>query len=231
MSEYSIQLRYVCESVSGLSESVCAVTDINSVIATAITKLIDNDIMFKDADYTKALLKKIFTHYYFREIGAETPAMFRFYLNSKLREIMPYYNKLYKLQDEMIDKEFIDEATKEHSVNNYSTDSNSTSTNQSTTNNTTNSVSKFSDTPQNMLSNVIDNKYLTTANIDDVTANGGGTSSGNTTNHATSSNINDATKDNRNRNMIDIYNDYKMLYNNIDLDIINQLEELFMQVW
>ena len=231
MSEYSIQLRYVCESVSGLSESVCAVTDVNSVIATAITKLIDSDIMFKDADYTKALLKKIFTHYYFREIGAETPAMFRFYLNSKLREIMPYYNKLYKLQDEMIDKEFIDSTSTEHLVNNGSGHGDSSGNVTTVNDNTTNSVSKFSDTPQNMLSNVINNKYLTTANIDDVTAKGTNQSTSHSGNTYGSLNVIDTTKENRNRNMVDIYNDYKMLYNNIDLDIINQLEELFMQVW
>lgn len=49
-----------------------------------------------DDKYRDVLCSKICTHYYFREIGMETPAIFIFRLNNKLNEIMPYYNELYK---------------------------------------------------------------------------------------------------------------------------------------
>ena len=51
--------------------------------------------IFKE-EYRTILNKKILDHYYTREIGAETPALFRFWLNRRMNEIMPYYNKLYK---------------------------------------------------------------------------------------------------------------------------------------
>lgn len=49
-----------------------------------------------DEEYRAVLNKKIVDHYYFREIGMETPGLFRFYLNRTMHEIMPYYNQLYK---------------------------------------------------------------------------------------------------------------------------------------
>lgn len=38
----------------------------------------------------------IINHFYFREIGFETVAMFDWYLSTTLNEIMPYYNKLFE---------------------------------------------------------------------------------------------------------------------------------------
>lgn len=49
-----------------------------------------------DEGYRGTLNAKILQHYWFREIGQETPALFRFMLNRKMNEIMPYYNELYK---------------------------------------------------------------------------------------------------------------------------------------
>lgn len=49
-----------------------------------------------DEAYRNVLNNKIKSHYYFREIGQETPNRFKFYLDTKLNEIMPYYNELYK---------------------------------------------------------------------------------------------------------------------------------------
>ena len=47
-------------------------------------------------DYRSYLNQKIINHFYFREIGAETPDRFNFYLERKMREIMPLYNQLYQ---------------------------------------------------------------------------------------------------------------------------------------
>lgn len=49
-----------------------------------------------EANHKRELEQKIIGHYYFNEIGAETPDRFRHYLNQHLREIMPYYNALYR---------------------------------------------------------------------------------------------------------------------------------------
>lgn len=70
---------------------------------TQLRDLVENgyDLGLKDYPifneaYREILNKKIIDHYYMREIGAETPALFVFYLNRKMQEIMPYYNKLYE---------------------------------------------------------------------------------------------------------------------------------------
>lgn len=47
-------------------------------------------------DHKRELESKIIGHYYFNEIGAETPDRFKHYINQHLREIMPYYNKMYE---------------------------------------------------------------------------------------------------------------------------------------
>ncbi len=49
-----------------------------------------------DESYRAILNRKILEHYWFREIGLETADRFKWFLNVKLNEIMPYYNKLYE---------------------------------------------------------------------------------------------------------------------------------------
>lgn len=48
-----------------------------------------------DEDYRKELQKKILLKYYTREICEETFGLWKLRLNSKMNEIMPYYNQLY----------------------------------------------------------------------------------------------------------------------------------------
>ena len=55
-----------------------------------------NDYPIYDEDYRQVLNNKIINHFYLREIGAETPDRFNFYLGRKMQEIMPYYNQMYK---------------------------------------------------------------------------------------------------------------------------------------
>lgn len=59
------------------------------------------DIGLKDypifmEEHRETLNNKIIEHYRFREIGLETPMLFKLYLNRKMNEIMPYYNQLYE---------------------------------------------------------------------------------------------------------------------------------------
>ena len=59
-------------------------------------KLALTDYPIFDENYRHYLNQKIIDHYYFREIGQETPDRFNFCLRRKMNEIMPYYNELYK---------------------------------------------------------------------------------------------------------------------------------------
>lgn len=51
-----------------------------------------------DPSFRSALNSKIVDHYWGYEIGSETPSMFKYRINAKMREIMPYYNLLFKAQ-------------------------------------------------------------------------------------------------------------------------------------
>ena len=75
MSKYTTELRYLIESNFDLG--------------------LDEYPIF-DESYRQLLNDKIINHYYFREIGMETAELFKRYLNQTMREIMPYYNQLYK---------------------------------------------------------------------------------------------------------------------------------------
>lgn len=63
-------------------------------------KLPLDDYPIFDEAHRATLNDKIIAHYYFREIGQETPSRFSFNLRRKMNEIMPYYNQLY--ESEMI---------------------------------------------------------------------------------------------------------------------------------
>lgn len=76
---------------------------IRAYYTTTLTSLLDsgfdiglNDYPIWDESYRNTLNAKIIDRYLFREIGFETPTMFKFYLNRTMNEIMPYYNKLYE---------------------------------------------------------------------------------------------------------------------------------------
>ena len=75
MSKYTTELRYLIESGFDIGLK---------------------DYPIFDENYREPLNRKIINHYYFREIGMETAELFKRYLNNTMREIMPYYNQLYK---------------------------------------------------------------------------------------------------------------------------------------
>ena len=95
MSKYTTQVRFICESVSGHTDSV-GFDDVDSVIEDAIPHIFDFDFPIFDENYREVIETKILRHYYTREIGLETYGLWKLKLQTKLNEIMPYYNKLYQ---------------------------------------------------------------------------------------------------------------------------------------
>lgn len=94
MSKYTTEVRFICETLSGLTESA-GLSDVETVIETAREQVFDFDYPIFDTEYKSVLETKILKHYYTREIGEETVGLWKLRLNTKLNEIMPYYNKLY----------------------------------------------------------------------------------------------------------------------------------------
>lgn len=185
MSKYTTELRYICETEAGLSESV-DYSKIKDVIAKAIPKIFDFDFPIFDENYRNVLETKILKHYYTREIGLETYGLWKLKLDTKLNEIMPFYNQLYKSAllefNPLYEVDYSktgnrdSSGTRDNTENNNESYDESTDTNESHDDSTTNSndgtltkgttttiTNYFSDTPQGAISNVIDGTYLTNA--------------------------------------------------------------------
>lgn len=213
-----------------------------------IKTLIDNNFDFKmtsypifDESYRSTLNEKILNHYYENEIGFETAPLFRFYLNQKLNEIMPYYNELYKAQKKLIDENLllnnvnITEQLQGSNTNNTTTTGNSNS--QSTNNGTSNNKNLFQDTPQGEISNtdINNQKWATNLTLDSNTSNNTindtSSNSGTANVQGTNNYIKTIIGNNGGKFNIDLLNDIKNNLMNIDLMIINDLNELFMQIF
>ena len=56
-----------------------------------------------EESYRSTLNNKIIEHYYFKEIGTDTLARFRWYMRTTMSEIMPRFNALYEAQNKITD--------------------------------------------------------------------------------------------------------------------------------
>lgn len=209
-----------------------------------IKSLIENKFDFQltsypifDENYRETLNNNILNHYYENEIGFETASLFRFYLNQKLNEIMPYYNNLYKVQKEIIEKDLLLNNVNliESLERTNNTDTKTNSNSKSTNKGENNSKNLFQDTPQGEISSTdIDNqKWATNITLDknssDNTINDVSASTGSA--DTTEKYIKTIIGNNGGKFNIDILNDIKNNLMNIDLMVINDLNELFMQIF
>ena len=205
-----------------------------------IKTLIDNNFDFKmtsypifDENYRETLNHNILYHYYENEIGFETAPLFRLYLNQRLNEIMPKYNELYKAQKKLIDENLLlnnVNLTETLSGQNATTTS---STSQSTNSGTSNNKNLFQDTPQGQISNTdINNQtWATNLTLDSNTSNNTINDSSSATGSGTNSYLKTIIGNNGSKFNIDILNDIKNNLMNIDLMIIDELYDLFMQIF
>lgn len=95
MSKYTTQLRFICETSAGQTESQ-GYTKVANIIKTAAPKIFDFDFPIFDENYRLPLETKILRHYYTQEICEETVGLWKLRLEDKLNLIMPYYNRLYE---------------------------------------------------------------------------------------------------------------------------------------
>lgn len=196
-----------------------------------IKSLLDNNFDFGlqnypifNETYRNILNNNILNHYYENEIGFETANLFKFYLNQKLNEIMPYYNILYTAQEDIIkDKLFDNVDLKEKSNRINKTNTNSTSSS------TSNNKNLFQDTPQGKIDMTIfeNQTYATNLTLNNGKINDESNSSGNNNEDF----IRNVKGSNGGKYKIEILNDIKNNLMNIDLMIINDLNELFMQIF
>lgn len=211
MSMYTTELRYICESYAGLTESV-GYNNIENVIKKALPKIFDFDFPIFDEDYRAVIETKIIKHYYTREISEETVGLWKLRLNTKMNEIMPYYNQLYKAWSVDFNPLYDTDITTEHTLDNESTQTTSGK-----------STDRFSDTPQGSLQNIENNTYLSNATIVDSNASG--------TSNSTDEYLEKITGKRGSMSYSKMLDEYRESLINIDSMIIVDLKDLFFKLW
>ena len=239
MSNYTTEVRYICEAKAGLTESK-GQNDVNSIIAASLSSIFNFDFPIFDEAYRSVLETKILKHYYTREIAFESVGLWQLKLDTRLNEIMPYYNQMYNSEllefnpfyD--VDYTFTHEGERNdtgHSTDDYDSTVSSTGTGSS------NAWDKFSDTPQGAVSGIQNDTYLTNAR-----------NATNSNSYSDSkSQSDDRTNDTR-FNSLDEYvntmvgkmgttsysellNKFRDTFLNIDMMIIEELQDLFFNLY
>lgn len=95
MSKYTTEVRFICENLAGLTNSE-GYTSTKEIIANSREKVFDFDYPIFDESYRSVLETKILKHFYTREIGAESFGLWKLWLDTRMNEIMPYFNQMYK---------------------------------------------------------------------------------------------------------------------------------------
>lgn len=177
MSKYTTEVRFICEHEAGLTESK-GYSNIEEILTASIPKIFDFNFPIFDENYRGVLERKILRHYYTREIGCETVGLWKHYLNMRMNEIMPYYNKLYETELLEFNPLFDVDLTIDHALNGANTGTDQmtgnvvdalqhrgTITDVLDRDTTNDNIVKdlYSDTPQGALTGVDSENYLTNA--------------------------------------------------------------------
>lgn len=204
---------------------------------------------YSDSEAEKYEFEKLFIkHFYFREIGFETPERFKHKLEAKLNLIMPYYRQLAMTEwekvrsvEEMMNSKDLKETTTHEMTsegnNKTTSDSQSTSSlNQSTTSAIDGKVSNLSDgVSQSSLSD----GYLTGVNQSNQTDTGTSSSTSDATQSITGTNGQTLTETTTFTSKGDIgiqtpayaITEWRKVIINLNEQILNECEDLFMKIY
>lgn len=160
MSKYTTEVRFICENKSGLEISGGS-GDVDSIIANSWNKIFTSKAPFFDEKYRSILCQKILKHYYLREICCETVGIWTLWMNTRLEEIMPYYNQLYESELIKFNPMWDSDYTRRH---NRQTDTTTEDTEDRTQETTGSKTSETNDT-----------KDITSKRVVDTTGNGNST--------------------------------------------------------
>ncbi|MGL5749015.1 MAG: hypothetical protein ACRCXT_00695 [Paraclostridium sp.] len=188
--------------------------------------------------------QKFIDHYFFHEIGFETVQRFKHCLKTKLNEIMPYYTQLYQTElrtqgiDFMLNKDLKETLTKELNRTNNTTN---TSVNKGTSNQntTSNDVNNFKESSVNNGNASLNDNSLTSISKSDSNSNNNSTDN-TTINIDNNINSNDVETETETRvsqgnigitSSADLLQKWRETIINIDKQIIDECNDLFMQIF
>ena len=164
----------------------------------------------------------ILNKFLMRRIGYETLTAFKIALSVKLNEIMPNYNLLF---DAISDWDIFKDGEIETRVNEVVNSSESESSTSTTSTNSGNEDLRYSNTPQNRLTDVRNGNYVTDYNYN--TSSSNGTVNGSISGTSNDTNTTNETITRTPSSKIEVYKNFIESKNNIYTMIFNDLETLF----
>lgn len=235
MSKYTTELQYIIamEKINPPSETQLSLTKVLNSYPLENEGFIDPTR--KDNKTRREVLnEKIIKHYFFSEIGQETVPRFLYVLDRKLNEIMPLYNQRYKsidLEINPIDNVNMTE-TFTHSIEgNGST----TSSGSSTNNDVLDSLGVESDTPPTELTetDILSNKFASRTNHNKNTSTGSQNSNGhiNSTDNKTETYTRKEFGSSKGYTFAQNIEQWRNIMINIDKEIVEELQDLFINLW
>lgn len=220
-----------------------------SKVTVELRELVENGVNIWDFEYPsyytgeakKAFEQKVIDHFYFRQIGQETPGRWLHYFRTRIREIMPYYIQRYESEallknaGDPLESYNLTEEYKEDTTDSSKATSKGSNSSEGLFETTKNNEHRFSNTPQGSISN-IDN-YMTEATKDN------GKDTQQTETHDSSNGESSAESSGEKtytltrRGNIGVQplgqeiNVYRSALINVDMEIIEELNDLFLMVY
>lgn len=232
MASYTIELRRVCDlygrdTVESWFKSYNIEEYLSPSQIETITKV---GLWNKDK-----LAKKIVNHYFMREIGFETPALFEHYAKVEMQEIMEYYLPLIYSNaiefDPLVNVDYTE--TFEREIEGEAKNQGSSN---SSSNNTSSGLNVNSDTPQGQISKqaILQGNYAsnTTANQNEAEIN----DRTNTQSSGTSNTLENYSKRIKGNSGVSataqaLIKQYRDIIKAYDKEIIDKLNSLFMGIY
>ena len=204
---------------------------------------------YSDNVQDKETFERLFvSHFYFREIGFETPERFKMKLQSKLNLIMPYYRQLamtewHKVRsiEQMMTSKNLTETT-EHMQSiqgNSETQSNQSSSSNATQNTISSNESKASNLADGVSQSSLDDGYLTASGKTEQTDNTQSEATGNANHSILGNNEQQLTEKTTFTSNGDIgiqtpayaITEWRKIIINLNQMIINECEDLFLKIY
>lgn len=243
MANYTTEVRTICENYAGYPH-FSGEMSVADIIEKSRTKIFDFSFPIFDEKYRSVLETKIIKHYYTREIGLETTGLWKLKLDTKMNEIMPYYNQLYSSALLEFNPFYDVDITRKHNTRsdgtrNETNENKSNGAKQNTTNSNSTNRNLYSDTPQGALTGVETETYLTNATKDMLESTDNSNSNFNTSANGKSDsvikNVEDYLETVKGKQGTEDYSSlllkYRETFLNIDLQIIEELSDLFLNLW
>lgn len=234
MSKHTVELRHIIRNAEVMAHG--SYTDFTYTDATWLALGLDSYPIYDESHRTE-LNSKICDHFYMREIGAETVALFKLFLRRTMNEIMPYYNQLYRTADSITDP--FDEINMTYTEGwGENTDSTSKTTSNGNVSTDSQSNSMFSDTPMSMVQDdggtlIEDGNYATTATFDKSSTGQTTESTSDSTANRTNAGSRDRTERGHRTSQAELVMEWRRAILNVDNMILSdsELNQCFMGMY